>query len=332
MNSNHPVNSEQVLKLAREVFDTELAGVKKVRDSLGTEYVALVELCLEKLHDGGKLVLCGVGKSGHISKKLAATLASTGARAVFMHPVEAMHGDLGVVAPNDLLLAVSYSGETDELLRVLPAVKRMGVPIVAITGKPESRLSEYSDLVVPMAVEREADPFNLAPTTTTTALAALGDSLAMVLLACQNFELSDYAKNHPAGAIGRTITLTVKDCMRTGERCAAVHPGVTVREALLAMTKARDGAVAIVGEDNALLGIFTDGDFRRAMTRDDNILHAPIESVMTPNPISINQGKLAVEILKILEKRKIDDIVAVDDDGRFVGLVDIQDLPKFKVM
>ncbi|MBR4519130.1 MAG: KpsF/GutQ family sugar-phosphate isomerase, partial [Victivallales bacterium] len=225
-----------------------------------------------------------------------------------------------------------YSGETDELLRVLPAVKRMGVPIVAITGKPESRLAGYSDLVVPMTVEREADPFNLAPTTTTTALAALGDSLAMVLLACQNFELSDYAKNHPAGAIGRTITLTVKDCMRTGDRCAAVHPGATVREAILAMTKARDGAVAIVGENNELLGIFTDGDFRRAMTRDDNVLHALIESVMTPNPISINQGKLAVEILKILEKRKIDDIVAVDDNGRFVGLVDIQDLPMFKVM
>jgi arabinose-5-phosphate isomerase len=306
--------------------------VKKVRDSLGAEYVALVELCLKKLHTGGKLVLCGVGKSGHISKKLAATLASTGARAVFMHPVEAMHGDLGVVAPNDLLLAVSYSGETDELLRVLPAVKRMGVPIVAITGKPESRLAGYSDLVVPMTVEREADPFNLAPTTTTTALAALGDSLAMVLLACQNFELSDYAKNHPAGAIGRTITLTVKDCMRTGDRCAAVHPGATVREAILAMTKARDGAVAIVGENNELLGIFTDGDFRRAMTRDDNVLHALIESVMTPNPISINQGKLAVEILKILEKRKIDDIVAVDDKGRFFVCLDIQDLPKLKVM
>ena len=332
MNTSNSVNSEEVLRLAREVIDTEIAGVRKVRDALGAEYVALVKLCLEKLHNGGKLVLCGVGKSGHISKKLAATLSSTGARAVFMHPVEAMHGDLGVLAPHDLLLAVSYSGETDELLRVLPAVKRMGVPIVAITGKPGSRLGEYSDLVVPMAVEREADPFNLAPTTTTTALAALGDSLAMVLLACQNFELSDYAKNHPAGAIGRTITLTVKDCMRTGERCAAVHPGVTVREALLAMTKARDGAVAIVGEDNALLGIFTDGDFRRAMTRDDNVLHAPIESVMTPNPISINQNKLAVEILKILENRKIDDIAAIDDDGRFVGLVDIQDLPKFKVM
>lgn len=288
MRTDKHVDSDRILERAREVIDIELSGVKKVRDELGAPFVALVRKCLDILHHGGKLVLCGVGKSGHISKKLAATLASTGARAVFMHPVEAMHGDLGIVSPQDLLLAVSYSGETDELLRVLPAVKRMAVPIVAITGKTDSRLAEFSDMVVPMPVEREACPFNLAPTTTTTALLALGDALAMVLLDCQDFQLSDYAMNHPAGAIGRTITLTVRDCMRTGEHCASVHPGTSVRDALLAMTKARDGAVAIVDDADKLLGIFTDGDFRRAMTANDNILHAPIESVMTPNPISIN--------------------------------------------
>ena len=332
MRTDKHVDSDRILERAREVIDIELSGVKKVRDELGAPFVALVRKCLDILHHGGKLVLCGVGKSGHISKKLAATLASTGARAVFMHPVEAMHGDLGIVSPQDLLLAVSYSGETDELLRVLPAVKRMAVPIVAITGKTDSRLAEFSDMVVPMPVEREACPFNLAPTTTTTALLALGDALAMVLLDCQDFQLSDYAMNHPAGAIGRTITLTVRDCMRTGEHCASVHPGTSVRDALLAMTKARDGAVAIVDDADRLLGIFTDGDFRRAMTANDNILHAPIESVMTPNPISINQKQMAVEILKLLERKKIDDVTVVDDNGRFVGMVDIQDLPKFKVM
>lgn len=332
MNDSQSVDAQRILSRAREVMDVEISGVRKVRDELGEPFVALVKKCLEILHDGGKLVLCGVGKSGHISKKLAASLASTGARAVFMHPVEAMHGDLGVVSPQDLLLAVSYSGETDELLRVLPAVKRMGVPIVGITGKAESRLGTFSDMVVPMPVEREACPFNLAPTTTTTALLALGDALAMVLLDCQNFQLSDYAKNHPAGAIGRTITLTVKDCMRTGERCAVVTPQATVREALLAMTKARDGAVAIVDAQNRLLGIFTDGDFRRAMTANDQVLQAPIESVMTKSPVAINQRQMAVEILKLIEHRKIDDVVAVDDEGRFVGMVDIQDLPKFKVM
>ncbi len=332
MRTDKHVDSDRILERAREVIDIELSGVKKIRDELGAPFVALVRKCLDILHHGGKLVLCGVGKSGHISKKLAATLASTGARAVFMHPVEAMHGDLGIVSPQDLLLAVSYSGETDELLRVLPAVKRMAVPIVAITGKTDSRLAEFSDMVVPMPVEREACPFNLAPTTTTTALLALGDALAMVLLDCQDFQLSDYAMNHPAGAIGRTITLTVRDCMRTGEHCASVHPGTSVRDALLAMTKARDGAVAIVDDADKLLGIFTDGDFRRAMTANDNILHAPIESVMTPNPISINQKQMAVEILKLLERKKIDDVTVVDDNGRFVGMVDIQDLPKFKVM
>ncbi len=332
MRTDKHVDSDRILERAREVIDIELSGVKKVRDELGAPFVALVRKCLDILHHGGKLVLCGVGKSGHISKKLAATLASTGARAVFMHPVEAMHGDLGIVSPQDLLLAVSYSGETDELLRVLPAVKRMAVPIVAITGKTDSRLAEFSDMVVPMPVEREACPFNLAPTTTTTALLALGDALAMVLLDCQDFQLSDYAMNHPAGAIGRTITLTVRDCMRTGEHCASVHPGTSVRDALLAMTKARDGAVAIVDDADKLLGIFTDGDFRRAMTANDNILHAPIEGVMTPNPISINQKQMAVEILKLLERKKIDDVTVVDDNGRFVGMVDIQDLPKFKVM
>lgn len=332
MRTDKHVDSDRILERAREVIDIELSGVKKVRDELGAPFVALVRKCLDILHHGGKLVLCGVGKSGHISKKLAATLASTGARAVFMHPVEAMHGDLGIVSPQDLLLAVSYSGETDELLRVLPAVKRMAVPIVAITGKTDSRLAEFSDMVVPMPVEREACPFNLAPTTTTTALLALGDALAMALLDCQDFQLSDYAMNHPAGAIGRTITLTVRDCMRTGEHCASVHPGTSVRDALLAMTKARDGAVAIVDDADKLLGIFTDGDFRRAMTANDNILHAPIESVMTPNPISINQKQMAVEILKLLERKKIDDVTVVDDNGRFVGMVDIQDLPKFKVM
>ncbi len=332
MRTDKHVDSDRILERAREVIDIELSGVKKVRDELGAPFVALVRKCLDILHHGGKLVLCGVGKSGHISKKLAATLASTGARAVFMHPVEAMHGDLGIVSPQDLLLAVSYSGETDELLRVLPAVKRMAVPIVAITGKTDSRLAEFSDMVVPMPVEREACPFNLAPTTTTTALLALGDALAMVLLDCQDFQLSDYAMNHPAGAIGRTITLTVRDCMRTGEHCASVHPGTSVRDALLAMTKARDGAVAIVDNADKLLGIFTDGDFRRAMTANDNILHAPIEGVMTPNPISINQKQMAVEILKLLERKKIDDVTVVDDNGRFVGMVDIQDLPKFKVM
>ena len=243
-----------------------------------------------------------------------------------------MHGDLGVVSPQDTLLALSYSGETDELLAVIPAIKRLGIDIIAITQKAESRLGECADLVVPMPVPREACPFNLAPTTTTTALTALGDALAMTMLHLRHFQLNDYAKLHPAGAIGRSITLKVKDFMRTGEHAANVRPGTSVRDALLAMTAARCGAVAIVDDDNALLGIFTDGDFRRRITTDTAVIDAKIETVMTANPITINEDSMAVEIMKLLEKRKIDDILVTTADGKFAGLVDIQDLPKFKVM
>jgi len=326
-------SAESILTRAAEVLDIEIAGLQTLRNELGHEFVQLVNDCLATIRKGGKIVLCGIGKSGHISKKIAATLASTGSRAVFMHPVEAMHGDLGVISPLDLLLAVSYSGETDELLAVLPAVKRLGVPIVAITGDAESRLAAWADLCVPMPVPKEACPFNLAPTTTTTALAALGDALAMVLLDCRRFGLNDYAKLHPAGAIGRSITMLVKDFMRTGEHAPCVRPGTRVREALLAMTAARSGAVAITDDQGLLLGIFTDGDFRRRITDSTgDVLNAHIEEVMTPKPICIGQDRLGVEIMKLLEDRKIDDILVVDSAGHFVGLVDIQDLPKFKMM
>lgn len=324
--------SSEVLRRARDVIGVEMEGLQALRDGLGQAFVDLVQRCLEVLEQGGKLVFCGIGKSGHIGHKLAATLASTGSRSVFMHPVEAMHGDLGMLAAGDLLLALSYSGETDELLGVLPSAKRMGVPVVAITGDAASRLAHWSDLVVPMTVPREACPFNLAPTTTTTALLALGDALAIVLLECRRFGLDDYARLHPAGAIGRSISLRVTDIMRSGERFATAGPETQVRDALLAMTRARCGAVAVVGPDQGLLGIFTDGDFRRQVTRDAAVLAAPLRTVMTPNPITIREDAMAVELVRLLEERKIDDVLVVDADNHAVGLVDIQDLPRFKVM
>ncbi len=324
--------SPDVLGRAREVFDAEIAGLAAVRDGLGAEFEALVRLALDTLERNGKLVCVGVGKSGHIGQKLAATLSSTGSRAAFLHPVEAMHGDLGIVAEQDALLALSYSGETDELLAVLPAAKRLGAKIVAITGNPASRLAQWADLTVPMPVPREACPFNLAPTTSTTALLALGDALAMVLLDCRRFELNDYAKLHPAGAIGRSITLGVADIMRQGDAFPTVAPETPVREVLVTMTKARSGSVAIVAPDQALLGIFTDGDFRRHIMTNPNLLESQIQEVMTPKPITVNARAMAVELVRILEQRKIDDIIVVDDANHAVGLVDIQDLPRFKVM
>jgi arabinose-5-phosphate isomerase len=321
-----------VLARARDVLNTEIAGLEAVRDGLGKEFEELVQLSLGILERHGKLVFAGVGKSGHIGQKLAATLSSTGSRSAFLHPVEAMHGDLGILADHDALLALSYSGETDELLAVLPAAKRLGAKIVAITGNRESRLAGWADLVVPMPIPREACPFNLAPTTSTTALLALGDALAMVLLECRQFELNDYAKLHPAGAIGRSITLGVVDIMRQDDDFPTVGPDLPVREVLVAMTKARSGSVAVVAPDRTLLGIFTDGDFRRHIMANDKLLDCPIREVMTANPITVHRKAMAVELVQILEQRKIDDIIVVDDDNHAVGLVDIQDLPRFKVM
>ena len=249
-----------------------------------------------------------------------------------MHPVEAMHGDLGVLDPRDLLIALSYSGETEELLAVLPAAKRLGVPIIAICGNTDSRMTKWSNLAVPMAVEREACPFKLAPTTSTTALLALGDALAIVLLEQRKFQKTDYAKLHPSGAIGRSITLKVTDLMRTGAKFPTVRPATSVKEALVAMTRARSGSVAVTDAKGLLLGIFTDGDFRRHIVEKPKLMNAKIETVMTANPIAISSGAMAVDILKLIENRRVDDILVVDAKGRAVGLIDVQDLPGFKLM
>ena len=321
-----------IISAAKQVLSTEIEGIKTVRHNLGAPFCRLVQLSLQTLDAGGKLVLTGIGKSGHIGRKIAATLASTGSPAVFLHPVEAMHGDLGVLMAGDLLIALSYSGETDELLDVLPAAKRFGIPVAAITGVPDSRLGEWSDLIVPMAVPREACPFNMAPTTTTTALLALGDALAIVLLQARGFGKHDYAKLHPAGAIGRSITVKVADVMRTGDKFPKVAPATLVRDALVAMTQARSGSVAVINRKGQLAGIFTDGDFRRHITNNAALLETAIGKVMTANPITVGADSMAIEILKILETRNIDDLIVVDRHGCPVGLVDIQDLPRFKLM
>lgn len=326
------MHSEQCLARARDVLEIEIGGIRQVQEDLGAPFVQLVETCLEVLGKGGKIVFCGLGKSGHIGHKLAATLASTGSPAVFMHPVEAMHGDLGVLSEGDVLIALSYSGETDELLCVLPAAKRLGVPVVSITGNLESRIAKWSTLAVPMPIPREACPFNLAPTTSTTALLALGDALAIVLLERRGFQASDYAKLHPAGAIGQSVTLQITDIMRTDERFPRVPPDTNVRDALIMMTRARCGSVGVVDQDNLLLGIFTDGDFRRHITSDEKLMTRPIKEVMTPDPVTIQSDAMAIELLKILEIRKIDDILVVDSEGHAVGLVDVQDLARFKLM
>lgn len=317
---------------AKEVFDREIAGLQAVRDSLGHEFARLVRICQKTYSNNGKVVVSGVGKSGHIGLKITATLSSTGSPSVFLHPVEAMHGDLGVLAGNDTMLALSYSGETDELLAVLPAAKRFGIPIVGITGITDSTLAKWADFLVPMPVPAEACPFNLAPTTSTTALLALGDALAIVLLEERKFAKEDYARLHPAGAIGRSVTLKVGDVMRGCDRVPKIAPDKTVQEALMTMTRHKSGSVAVVEDGGKLVGIFTDGDFRRHITEKTDLLEKPISDYMTSDPVTVNKETMAVSLLRLVENRHIDDILVVDENNTVQGLVDIQDLPKFKLL
>lgn len=324
---------DQIIKKAQAVLQTEIEGIEAIKQQLDNNFVELVAACIKTLDNGGKIVITGVGKSGHIGSKMAATLASTGSTAIFMHPVEAMHGDLGMLQENDIMIALSYSGETQELTRMIIPAKRLGVPVACFTGIPESTLAKLSDIVVIGAVKKEACPFNLAPTTTSTAHLALGDALAMVLLQERKFTKEDYGRRHPGGAIGRAVTMRVSDLMRKPEAIVLAKPDDLVKNTLVRMTAARCGSAIIVDAEKKLLGIFTDGDFRRRVENDLSILNRPMEEVMTRNPIFIKKESLAVEILKILEKRKIDDLVVLEEDGCTVaGLVDIQDLPGFKLM
>lgn len=320
------------IQRAREVLDIEMAGLEKVKNEIGGGFSAAVGAILATLDNGGKVVVAGVGKNLHIGNKIAATLTSTGTPAVVMHPIEAMHGDFGILSDRDILLAMSYSGASDELIALLQPVKRKGVKIIAMTGEPDSALAKHSDILISIKVDQEACPFNMAPTTSTTATLALGDALAMVLLEARGFKIEDYAKLHPGGAIGRTLLLRVEDVMRTGEKCATVNTGQPVREALIAMTGAKAGCVAIIHPDNTLAGIMTDGDLRRHLIETPNLVEQPVEQVMTVNPITLKPDMLALEILNIYEKHNIDDLIVVDSGNRVIGAVDIQDLPKLKIL
>ena len=320
------------LKRAREVLDIEVAGIKKVQREMGESFEAAIDAILATIGNGGKVVVAGVGKNWHIGNKMAATFTSTGTPAVALHPIEAMHGDFGIVGERDILLAMSYSGASDELIALLQPIKRKGVTVIALTGELDSPLAELAEIIVSVKVDQEACPFNMAPTTSTTATLAVGDAMAMVLLEARGFKLEDYAKLHPGGAIGRTLLLHVEDVMRTGERCATVKTGAPVRDALMAMTRAKAGCVAVVNPDESLAGIVTDGDLRRHLIETPNLVELPVEEVMTADPITLTRDMLAVEILNIYETHSIDDLVVVDAQKRVVGAIDIQDMPKLKIL
>ena len=317
---------------ARRVFDIELAALKTVRAQLDRTFGIAVELIVEILRQRGKIVVVGIGKSGNIGRKIAATLTSTGSTSVVLNSVDALHGDLGLVNDGDLILALSYSGESEELINLIPVLKRFPVKIISLTGAVKSSLARYSDVVLNVKVYKEACPFNLAPTASTTAMLVMGDALAMTVLQARGFKKSDFAKYHPSGAIGRAMLLRVGDIMRTGLRNAVAAQSLTVKEALLVMTRAKSGSLSVINGRGKLIGVFTDGDFRRHMAADENLLAQTLQRVMTRHPVSVGDNALAVEALKIFNERDIDDLIVVNGKNEPVGLVDSQDLPKLKLM
>ncbi len=326
------MTDKALLSRAKEVMDIEIEGVGIAKEALGDDFIKSVHMIADALDAGGKIVVSGVGKNLHIAEKLSATLASTGSTSVVMNPIQAMHGDLGIIADNDIVLALSFSGESEEVIKLIPAVKRLGVKVISMVGNTDNSLAAISDALIPVKINKEACPFGMAPTTSTTATLAVGDALAMVLIDARHFVKENYARLHPAGAIGRALVLRVSDIMRTGEKVAILTTKSTVQDAIMAMTSAKSGAALISDEDGKLRGIFTDGDLRRHLSQSSDLLSAPVESVMTAEPISVEQNAFAVDVLRIFEQYRIDDLPVVNENNEIAGYVDIQDLPKMKVM
>src|SRR5712692_7069929 len=320
------------LEKARRVFDVEILELQRLRQRLGDDFSRAVALIKDAVDARGKVVVVGVGKSGHIGAKIASTLTSTGSPAVVLDSLNALHGDLGVIADGDVVLALSASGETEEIVRVLPAIARFQVKIIAMCGDPKSVLAQNAHLFLDVNIEQEACPLNLAPTSSTTVMLALGDALAMVLLEARGFNKEDFAKFHPAGMIGRSLLMRVHQVMRPRQSMAVVAPNTSIRDVLKAMTSVRAGAAVVAGEDRQLLGIFTHGDFARHFQSDPKIGERLVADLMTLNPVTVHQDKLAVEVLNLLERHRIDDLVVVDDNKVPVGIVDSQDLTRLKLL
>lgn len=316
------LTKDELLALAADVLDIESRAIASLKARLNDDFAAACELCMQT---PGRVVVTGMGKSGHVSNKIAATLASTGTPAFFMHPAEASHGDLGMITSQDLLLAVSLSGETREVVTILPVVKRMGARLLAMTGNPNSTIAQAADVHLDISVAEEACPLNLAPTASTTATLAMGDALAVALLKNRGFTAEDFARSHPSGSLGKRLLLRVSDVMRTGDRVPAVSADVTLRDALLEMTDKGLGMTAIVDSGNEILGIFTDGDLRRTLDSGADIRTTIIREVMHSSCKTTSADVLAAEALHILEENKITSLL-VAEEKQLVGALNIHDL------
>ena len=323
------LDAQQVRTLAREVLAIEAAAVGALAERIDDGFVRAVEVCLACR---GRIVVLGMGKSGHVGSKLAATLASTGTPAFFVHPGEASHGDLGMITGDDVVLALSNSGETAELVLLLPLIKRLGVPLITLTGKPASTLAKAATANLDAGVAKEACPHNLAPTASTTAALALGDALAVALLEARGFTKEDFARSHPGGSLGRRLLLSVGDLMHTGEALPRVRAEAPLTEALLEMSRKRLGMTAIVDADDKVLGVFTDGDLRRTLDKGVDVRAAKVGEVMTRGPKVARPAMLAGEALEMMDSKRINGLLVVDDQGRLIGALGMHDLLRAGVL
>ena len=320
---------EEILALASEVLDIEARAVDSLRTRLGEPFLNACRLCLDT---PGRIVVAGMGKSGHISSKIAATLASTGTPSFFVHPGEASHGDLGMITNQDVLLAISYSGETDEIVTILPLVRRMGAKLIAMTGKPGSTLAKAADVHLDVSVAEEACPLNLAPTASTTATLAMGDALAVALLKLRGFTAEDFAMSHPSGSLGKRLLLRVADVMQSGDAMPTVGPDVPLTDGLMEMTEKGLGMTAVVDAENRIVGIFTDGDLRRTLDAGVDVRKTRMDEIMHANCKTISADVLAVEAVVLMEENKITSLLVADQDRRLVGALNIHDLFRAGIM
>ncbi len=323
------LSNNELLALAGEVLDIEARAVAALRERLDDSFVEACRLCLDT---PGRIVVTGMGKSGHISSKIAATLASTGTPAFFMHPGEASHGDLGMITAQDVLLAVSYSGETDEVITILPLIKRMGAKLITMTGNSSSTLAKAADVHLDVSVSEEACPLNLAPTASTTATLAMGDALAVALLKLRGFTAEDFAMSHPSGSLGKRLILRVADVMQTGDAIPAVAPEVKLTDGLMEMTRKGLGMTAIIDGQDRIVGIFTDGDLRRALDEGVDVRTTRMDEIMHANCKTIASDVLAVEAVLLMEENKITSLLVSDEEHRLLGALNIHDLFRAGIM
>lgn len=325
-----PTHADEWANKAKRVLRVEAAGLQELHDRIDAQFAAACQLML---HGLGRVVTIGMGKSGHVARKIAATLASTGTPAFFVHPAEASHGDLGMITDADVVLALSNSGESDELLTIMPLLKRQGNPLIAMTGKPHSTLAKHADVHLNVGVRKEACPLGLAPTSSTTAAMAMGDALAVALLEARGFTDQDFARSHPAGSLGRQLLLRIADVMHSGDTIPSVRDTASVSEALVEMSTKRLGMTAVVDDEGRLAGVFTDGDLRRTLDQNSaDPRTLPVIQAMTPNPKTIAAHRLAVEAARLMETHGIHSLLVVDADNRLQGALNIHDLLRARVV